>query len=340
MKGWIRILVVLSTIIYLLATTRISIGQEISADNIPPVEEQEPDCRECHLSVYQMWEDSAHGRGLSCGQCHLGDQNNHGREGHGAQGGPGECMACHTTGYNATTDTWEEDDIHCKACHNPIEPNHPKEPMPIDRSVDLCGRCHIQARFDWQISSHGAAGVACVSCHNQHTTSLKSDSVKDQCALCHKEQAASFSHSVHDEQGLSCASCHLASIEEPLGEGSAKLSHTFAVHVKTCMECHEAGIHDSSDSTLIKASFPGGGAKDLDPMTSSLTTSVTGEPESIDGMSVIIISGLAAVIGATSVGLGFIAVTRGYKGRRPQGTASQWPASQGPVLEEEVRRLA
>src|SRR5574341_199559 len=106
-----------------------------------------PDCRNCHWDIFVDWEGSKHGKGLSCGQCHLASQqNNHARFGHGAQGGPQQCMACHTTGYDATTDTWSEENVHCSACHSPIEKDHPDKPMPISRSVELCGKCHIQAR--------------------------------------------------------------------------------------------------------------------------------------------------------------------------------------------------
>ncbi|UCG24593.1 MAG: hypothetical protein JSW55_00915 [Chloroflexota bacterium] len=304
MTRWIRRLIVPATIICLLVASGVALAQEDSGGP-PPPEQEPPDCRECHLTVYQMWEDSAHGKGLSCGQCHLGDQNNHGREGHGAQGGPGDCMVCHTTGYDAATDTWEEDEIHCKACHSPIELNHPQEPMPTDRSVELCGQCHIQARFDWQLSKHGAAGVACVSCHSQHNTSLKSASVIEQCTLCHKEVAAGFSHTLHNQEGLSCANCHLASIEGDVGSGSARRSHTFETDVKTCMECHKEGLHEANNSSPAPVSFTNSSNKPLDPMTSSMTTEVTGEPAPVDLMSLVVVAGLFAAAGAAAVGLAF-----------------------------------
>ena len=48
----------------------------VQADQIepltPPETESILDCRECHWDVYLRWEQSAHGRGLSCGQCQLG----------------------------------------------------------------------------------------------------------------------------------------------------------------------------------------------------------------------------------------------------------------------------
>jgi hypothetical protein len=208
-----------------------------------------PDCRECHWEVYITWEESAHGQGLSCGQCHLGNQrDNHARTGHGAQGSPQQCMGCHTTGYDPKNDTWSEPNVHCTACHNPPNPNHPKEPMPTDRSEALCGSCHIQARFEWQNSQHGQAGVTCVNCHNQHRTSLKAgrDNISEQCATCHETREDGFSSSIHATHGLSCGDCHLAPLENQIGEGNAKRNHTFTVDIGVCMNCHKTQMHVKS----------------------------------------------------------------------------------------------
>jgi len=128
-------------------------------EQTPQPTQPSSDCRECHWDIFITWEQSSHGKGLSCPQCHLVDQDeNHAREGHGAQGGPQQCMDCHTTGYDPVTDTWVEDNIHCTSCHAPIPSNHPDEPVPTNRSADLCGSCHIQANFEWQVSKHGQAG--------------------------------------------------------------------------------------------------------------------------------------------------------------------------------------
>jgi hypothetical protein len=304
MMKWIRRLGMLAVLCLALSQASIVFAQVTNPGQEPPAQDKIPNCRDCHMPIYFSWEESAHGQGLSCGQCHLADQNNHGRQGHGAQGGPGDCMACHTTGYNPRTDTWEEDNVHCIACHTPVPTSHPDEPMPTNRSVELCGRCHIQARFDWQLSEHGAAGVACVSCHSQHTTSLKSDSVIEQCAICHEQVTEEFTHNIHSENGLSCASCHLTHIDEPLGSGSAQLSHTFQVVVKTCVSCHKESLHDPSGSTLIMASNPGGGIEMPDAMASAVTVEVREEPEIVDRMSLVVLAGLAIVLGTGSLAFG------------------------------------
>ncbi len=270
-----------------------------------PTDEPSNDCRECHWEIYLIWEESAHGQGLSCGQCHLADQqNNHARLGHGAQGGPEGCMSCHTTGYDPATDTWEEDNVHCSACHNPYPENHPDEPMPTDRSVELCGQCHIQARFEWQTSEHGQAGVACVSCHDQHETSLISSEhdVLEQCALCHETRTAEFGASMHSEQGVSCQECHLAPLGQPLGEGTAKLNHSFVVELDTCMSCHNDQLHkavDGQPSQPKEASYEA-----INSLSSNVEADVCPHPASSSPTS------LVMLVGVFGIGLGAVSVPR------------------------------
>ena len=263
-----------------------------------------PDCRECHWDIFVTWEESAHGRGLSCGQCHLANQqDNHARLGHGAQGGPQQCMGCHTTGYDPVTDTWQEDDIHCSACHQPLEPDHPNKPMPIDRSVELCGKCHIQARFEWEVSTHGQLGVACVSCHNQHKTSLRADSdnVSDQCATCHESRTSSYADTAHAQKGISCGECHLAPLEGPLGEGNAKRNHTFEVDLATCVSCHTEQLHkkgqaaESPDASLAMSNEP------VDAMASGVTAPVSAQPDPVYPL------GFMSLALSVGIGLGMVA---------------------------------
>ncbi len=279
-------------------------------------EKEIPDCRKCHQSIYTIWEESAHGRGLSCGQCHLANDENHARQGHGAQGGAKECMACHTTGYDPIADTWEEDNIHCIACHAPVQINHPNMPMPTNRSEELCGQCHIQARFEWQNSQHGRAGVACISCHSQHRTSLKSDSVIDQCASCHHTFTDGFSHSTHNSEGLSCADCHLAPIEGPVGEGSAKRDHTFDVDVSVCVSCHMNGLHDDGQATIVAITFQNNKRIPLNAMSSSVNAEVSEQPPEINPFGVMALIGIClGVIGGGLVTAVFL-TTRSIFRRR------------------------
>src|SRR5215216_91082 len=85
------------------------------------------------------------------------------------------CVSCHTETYK----TWEKgahglaEVVTCEACHGAAPADHPKTPMTVDRSPDLCIRCHIDARFgvqDWQASKHNQLGMDCATCHDPHTT--------------------------------------------------------------------------------------------------------------------------------------------------------------------------
>ena len=283
-------------------------GQEMSsmggeADSLSDL----PDCRECHWDIYLIWEESTHGKGLSCSECHLAvsEENNHARSGHGAQdGGSTECMTCHTTGYNVETDTWSEGNIHCTACHSPIPPTHPEEPAPTNRSSDLCGQCHIQANFEWQVSTHGLSNVSCVDCHNQHRASLKTptNDIENQCASCHQTLEAGFTRSMHAEEGISCADCHLAPLGNvSLAGGNARLNHTFEVDINACMQCHLETLHAPKDNheegiDLTEAS-------EIDAMTSAVDVEVNAEPPESNPenfMAFATVFGVGAGMGAIS----------------------------------------
>ncbi len=283
-------------------------ADELSQDE--PAEKVDVDCRECHWDVYLIWEQSAHGRGLSCGQCHLSSEEDHARQGHGAQGGAKACMSCHTTGYDAETDTWEEDNVHCHACHTPVSENHPEDPMPVNRSDGLCGQCHIQARFEWQESAHGMAGVSCVSCHSQHATGLKSATISDQCAICHEGRTEGYSHSIHSDAGLSCANCHLAPLTGPVGEGSARRNHSFHVAVETCVACHEQGLHDypmaANETTAI--TFLPSPPETIDSMASSIAFAVSAEPPEANPLGFVAVGSVAAGVGIGGVVVGLLLV--------------------------------
>ena len=281
----------------------------------PPQQEPQPhevslDCRECHEDIYNGWEQSAHGQGLSCGQCHLAGEESHARQGHAAEGGTQACMSCHTTGYDPITDTWVEADISCVACHTPIDPDHPDVPAPTNRSADLCGQCHIQANFEWQNSPHGAAGVVCVSCHSQHTTSLKSTSVSAQCANCHETHTEGFTHSVHYAEGLSCANCHLAPQTGPVGEGSAKRHHTFDVDIKTCVACHGNEMHDAAGApgSSPHFSFQSSTLDPTDAMASSVTAKVSAEPEPVSLLGFVTVGGITLGLGVGGAIVGMATV--------------------------------
>src|SRR5512143_563498 len=137
----------------------------------PPVQgdqtSQSPECVVCHTEFQMTLQNSLHGQ-AGTDPVFLQQWTD--------QGKPGACLVCHTTGYDPATATWESDGITCKACHTDASNDHPKTPMTVDKSPDLCGRCHSDTRFGWQGwegSTHYQRGMECTTCHDPHKAGLK-----------------------------------------------------------------------------------------------------------------------------------------------------------------------
>lgn len=208
------------------------------------------DCVECHEEIVVKAEASQHGQAFADPAF---------QEAWEADGSPSECLACHTTGYDAMTHTWEEEGVGCATCHEmgPNSAHHPEQVMPVDRSSEACGTCHIDTHEDWAISEHGQEELACVRCHNPHTTDLKKESVQEVCIDCHNEEAYFFAYTGHSAEGMICTDCHLQVAETPMGEGHAKRAHTFAVDLNTCNNCHEQQMHSTNQDVIFEATMAG-----------------------------------------------------------------------------------
>lgn len=190
-------------------------------------------CRVCHSSSVEAWEESTHG--------HATHEENFVKVWQ-EEGEPTECYACHTTGYDAETNTWHADNISCVACHTDGIENHPMQPIKLNRSAELCGECHTDTYFQLSTSLHGQTGLTCVNCHNPHSNTLKYGTAPDLCASCHGNRVSRFAHSNHHEQGLACEDCHLET-NQLTEDGHKKSNHTFNVSLDTCTECHSYQIH-------------------------------------------------------------------------------------------------
>ena len=238
------------------------------------------DCKMCHASILESWQTSAHGNAVSDPEFNKAWE---------AQGKPQECLTCHVTGYDPVSNTWQADGITCQACHDSVSGNHPAEPMAADRSAKLCGTCHTETLFEWQVSAHRENGLDCVGCHDPHQTSLKSDDAAGQCATCHRERASNFAHSEHSQQGLTCADCHLAKLEGGQ-EGHARLDHSFGVRLSTCNACHAYQMHDPSQ---VHPENPT--PQPMDALAAVETVSVTSEPGAVSPAGYAMLSGLFGV---------------------------------------------
>jgi hypothetical protein len=238
------------------------------------------ECSACHANYQKAWESGAHA---------VSATNSTFRESWEGQGSPAQCLSCHVTGYDPDTITWESDSITCNACHNPkAAPTHPMEPMPADRSSKMCGNCHQETFFEWQVSAHRTSGLDCVGCHDPHGTNLKKEQPLAQCAACHRSRASNFAHSEHSQQGLSCTDCHLAELPDHSGEGHARLDHSFNVRLSTCNACHAYQMHDPTEVHPERSVS----ARQLDAMAAVETLSVTDEPMPVSPVGFATLSGL------------------------------------------------
>jgi predicted CXXCH cytochrome family protein len=204
-------------------------------------DEMTPDCQGCHDIVREHWQAGAHGQAIS-------DQTF--QQAWAEQGSPLECMQCHTTGFDAATGTWDYDGVACVTCHNPVNENHPQEVMPTDISSRLCGECHLDTFAQWETSVHAQEDLACVSCHNAHTTDIKADDVQQLCSSCHSDAVHYFNFTPHAEAGLLCTDCHLRISGSEMGDGHGKRLHYFKVDIDTCVECHSDGLHSYTPAAM------------------------------------------------------------------------------------------
>ena len=250
-----------------------------------PAQEPQPaqvQCTACHESFQVAWEGSAHGMAGTSETFQAALE---------AQENPSQCMSCHVTNYDDETNTWEADAITCSACHDATNANHPMQPMAADRSAKLCGDCHNETYFEWQVSSHRATGLDCVGCHDPHATSLKGEDAATQCASCHRTRASNFAHSEHSQQGLSCADCHLAELPDHTGEGHARLDHSFNVRLSTCNACHAYQMHDP---TTVHPERPA--QAPIEAFSQVESMSVLQEPEPVSPLGFATMAGLIGVI--------------------------------------------
>jgi predicted CXXCH cytochrome family protein len=212
-----------------------------------------------------------------------------------------DCVSCHTE----SEVTWKNgahgkaEFVTCEACHGSVLPDHPKSPMPIDRSPDLCIRCHSNSSFgveDWNASKHNQLGMECATCHDPHSATLKkatgprdaestTDEISQLCINCHKEHSMTFSYTSHNQKGVSCVDCHVKNFGDSMA--SSVPDHSFNASLASCNTCHAEQMHSPTEA------IEGTSA----PLTAEVevpNASVTPEPEPVGPMG---FSALAGMIG-------------------------------------------
>ncbi len=254
------------------------------------------DCTACHTDFQMSWDSGAHGNSGS-DPVFLEQWTE--------QGKPGACLVCHTTGYDPATATYKTDGVTCEACHGPASSDHPKSPMPVDRSPDLCGRCHSDTRFgwqDWKVSTHYQRGMDCATCHDPHSASLKkiavegsetpADDVSALCINCHQEHSMDFPYTSHNQKGVSCVDCHLNHLEEADREPHTVPDHSFQASLDSCNTCHAEQMHAGETEAVVGTSAP---------LTVSTTgtenASATPEPEPVSPLGFSALAGLLGLAG-------------------------------------------
>jgi predicted CXXCH cytochrome family protein len=219
------------------------------------------DCTVCHTEYQMTWENGAHGK-AGKDPVFLDEWTK--------QGKPGACLVCHTTGYDPATATYKADGVTCQACHGESNGDHPKSPMPIDKSPDLCGRCHSDTRFgwqDWKVSTHYQRGMNCTTCHDPHSASLKkmpgqlgekptADDVSALCINCHKEHSMDFPYTAHNQKGVSCVDCHVNHIENTDRAAHTVPDHSFNASLDSCNTCHAEQMHSTTAGAVSGTSAP------------------------------------------------------------------------------------
>lgn len=271
------------------------IAQAQNAD--PPVQEHSLNCASCHTEFQTTWMSGPHGNAVSDPVF---------QEEWVAQGSPGACLVCHVTGYDPATATWKADGVTCEACHDPAPTDHPKSPMPIDRSPDLCGRCHSDTRFGWQewtVSTHYQRGMDCTVCHDPHSASLKQvataegqeptyTDASELCITCHNEYSMDFSYSSHHQQGVTCVDCHVNHLENADRAAHTVPDHSFNASLKSCNTCHADQMHKPGEAVQTETTVPDAQTS-LEKSEVELA-SVTPEPNPVSPVG---FAGLAALIG-------------------------------------------
>ncbi len=265
---------------------------------VPPAPQSSTDCAVCHTEFQMTWQNGAHGKAGS-DPIFLDEWNK--------QGKPGACLVCHTTGYDPATATYKANGVTCEACHGPAPADHPKTPMPVDRSTDLCGRCHSDTRFgwqDWKVSTHYQRGMDCATCHDPHSATLKQvpgprgvekkDDVSQLCINCHKESSMDFSYTAHAQKNISCVDCHVKHLGNSDRAAHTVPDHSFNASLDSCNTCHAQQMHTPTEAkTPEGASVP----VTVEPTPEVQLASVTPEPQPVGPMGFSALAGLIGLAG-------------------------------------------
>jgi predicted CXXCH cytochrome family protein len=292
----IGVLFGLPMVVIALVMTQISAGA-----SAPAQQQTQPPCSVCHSDINAVWQDGPHGEALAS-ESFQSEWT--------AQGKPGACLVCHTTGYDPATGTWQADGVACEACHNPVPANHPADNMPIDKSSDLCGKCHSDPSFsteNWKMSAHYQRSMTCTVCHDPHSAGMKTvvgvrgtnTDASALCINCHKDAMKNFPTSKHAEAGVTCVNCHLGfNPQDTSFEDAHKApDHDFLPSLDTCNKCHANQMHAPGEAVAaaaIQIELAGGTATPEPTPAVTAIPPVSSEPIPVSPLG---FAGLAGLLG-------------------------------------------
>jgi hypothetical protein len=212
-----------------------------------PQQQQPTDCSTCHADRVEQWKAGNHAKAFSDGAF---------KSAWDAGKNEKYCLACHTTGFDANSGNYVQEGVGCLACHKAGPNGHPGGPMSVSSSAEFCGTCHTTTYHEWQKSGHGQANLACDSCHDMHSTTLRFRSAADLCSNCHKERNAQAGMPMNTV-GL-CTDCHMYSLPDASRvEGKAPTGHSFVLGPEACQGCHKEDIHAAHKIVSTSAPQPG-----------------------------------------------------------------------------------
>ena len=203
-------------------------------------------CSQCHDDRHTRWSAGAHANAYAdpIFQESWEEQNK-----------PKYCLACHTTGFDPNTGEYALEGVTCEQCHGPYIEGHPPERVPVDRTRDICGTCHVVSHEEWEGTVHQQVGTDCLACHELCSTETHEHEVHEVvCANCHHVMADEYMHTTHAHAQLDCLTCHMQLGEEDIGpEGKIRTAHDFVVKSGICVECHAEAIHGGDKIVSLRS---------------------------------------------------------------------------------------
>jgi predicted CXXCH cytochrome family protein len=291
-----RILISVAFALVFAGATLLGVSAQSGTATPPPPEGNE-DCASCHPGFQMSWTIGAHGQATK-DPIFITEWNK--------EGNPTACLTCHVTGYNPATGTWKADGVTCEACHKDSNGQHSKSPakspMSVDKTSNLCGSCHTDARFgwtDWEGSTHFKNGMTCTTCHDPHSATVKFSANGDAsqlCITCHQEASMNFPYSKHSVNGVTCVNCHLEHLGNTTTNNVHQVpDHSFKASLTACNSCHTDQMHSVGNATSTNAKTGiSAVAPTQDPGMEVKQSSLLPEPTPVNPLGY---AGLAVLIG-------------------------------------------